>query len=293
MILGYARVSTEGQNLSRQLDQLTAANCERIYQEKVTGAKKERPELDKMLDNLRSGDTIIISELTRLSRSTRDLFQLVDMIEKKGANIKSLKETWVDTTTPQGKFMFTIIAGLSQFERDLIAQRTKEGLESARARGRCGGRPKKNKSIIERALKLYYSKEHSLKEIKEMTGVSKTSLYRYLGGNNNEKPLVEINPVKEKVAEIKLWLRVENNNKFVRGKKRATTNIENYLQLYNMKKPKSSRQDGDYLLYVPYTTVEELKDEVYDILQEIQWEADMRHCFTESDARCEVLDISW
>ena len=180
MLIGYARVSMEGQNLDRQLDQLKAAHCERIYQEKFTGTKKERPELEKMLDNLRAGDTIIISELTRLSRSTKDLFQLVDQIEKKGSNIKSLKEIWLDTTTPHGKLMFTIFAGISQFERDLISQRTKEGLESARARGRKGGRPVKNKIDIEKAIKLYKSKDYSLKEIQEMTGVSKTSLYRYL-----------------------------------------------------------------------------------------------------------------
>jgi DNA invertase Pin-like site-specific DNA recombinase len=184
MLIGYARVSTEGQNLNRQLDQLKTEQCERIYQEKITGSTKERPELDKMLDNLRIGDTIIISELTRLSRSTKDLFKLIDQIEKKGANIKSLKESWLDTTTPQGRLMFTIFAGISQFERDLIGQRTKEGLDSARARGRKGGRPVKNKSDIEKALKLYNSKNYSLKEIQEMTGVSKTSLYRYLESHN-------------------------------------------------------------------------------------------------------------
>jgi DNA invertase Pin-like site-specific DNA recombinase len=180
MLIGYARVSTEAQNLNWQLEQLTAAQCERIYQEKITGTIKERPELDKMLDNLRKGDTIIISELTRLSRSTKDLFKLVEQIEKKGANIRSLKESWLDTTTPQGKLMFTIFAGISQFERDLICQRTKEGLASARARGRKGGRPAKNKTDVEDALKLYNSKDYSLRDIKKMTGVSKTTLYRYI-----------------------------------------------------------------------------------------------------------------
>lgn len=293
MIIGYARVSTEGQNLSRQLDQLAAEKCERIYQEKITGNKKERPELDKMLDNLRSGDTIILSDLTRLSRSTRDLFQLVDSIEKKGANIKSLKETWVDTTTPQGKFMFAVIAGLSQFERDLISQRTIEGLQSARSRGRNGGRPSKNKSIIEKALNLYNSKKYSLEEIKEVTGVSKTSLYRYLQAYHNVELPVEKNIVKEKVAEIKLWLRVENNNKFVRGKKRTIDSIESYLMFYNMNKPEFPRQNGDYMLCLKYTTIEELKDKVYDILRELDSEADMRNCFIEADARCDALDISW
>ena len=112
MKIGYARVSTEEQNLDRQLDSLKEAGCEKIFQEKITGTKKERPELDKLMEQLRSGDLIIISDLTRLSRSVKDLFSLVDQIEKKGANIKSLKESWMDTSTPQGKLMFTIFAGI-------------------------------------------------------------------------------------------------------------------------------------------------------------------------------------
>ena len=148
MKIGYARVSTEEQNLDRQLDSLKEAGCEKIFQEKITGTKKERPELDKLMEQLRSGDLIIISDLTRLSRSVKDLFSLVDQIEKKGANIKSLKESWMDTSTPQGKLMFTIFAGISQFERDLISQRTLEGLAAARARGRNGGRPKKDEKAI-------------------------------------------------------------------------------------------------------------------------------------------------
>ena len=181
MKIGYARVSTEEQNLDRQLDSLKEAGCEKIFQEKITGTKKERPELDKMLEHLRSGDLIIISDLTRLSRSVKDLFSLVDQIEKKGANIKSLKESWMDTSTPQGKLMFTIFAGISQFERDLISQRTLEGLAAARARGRNGGRPKKDEKAIKLALKMYQEKTYSIAEITKATGVSKTTIYRYAG----------------------------------------------------------------------------------------------------------------
>lgn len=187
MNIGYARVSTQDQNLDRQLDQLNLAGCERIYQEKITGTKKDRPELDRLLDTIRQGDTIIISELTRLSRSTKDLFQLVDTIEKAGANIKSLKESWLDTTTPQGKLMFTIFAGISQFERDLISQRTKEGLASARSRGRKGGRPCKSEKDIKLALKMYENKQYSISEITEATGVSRTSLYRALSKQDDKQ----------------------------------------------------------------------------------------------------------
>jgi DNA invertase Pin-like site-specific DNA recombinase len=180
MKIGYARVSTLDQNLYRQMDSLKAAGCEKTYQEKITGTKKERPELNKLLDQLREGDVVIIADLTRLSRSVKDLFSLTEIIESKGANIKSLKESWVDTTTPQGRFMFTIFAGISQLERDLISQRTKEGLGAARARGRIGGRPKKSSDEINLAIKMYNSKSCSIREITKSTGISKTTLYRYI-----------------------------------------------------------------------------------------------------------------
>ncbi len=180
MIFGYARVSTEDQNLNRQLDQLKDAGAEKIYKEKITGTKKDRPELSKLLEYARDGDTIIITDLTRISRSTKDLISLVEELGNRGINIKSLKESWLDTTTAQGKLMFTIMAGLSQFERDLISERTKEGLKSARARGRSGGRPRKSDKDIQKALKLYNSKDYTIKEITEMTNISKATLYRYI-----------------------------------------------------------------------------------------------------------------
>lgn len=183
MNIGYARVSTEEQNLDRQIDILKQAGCDRIYEEKVSGLKKERTELNKILDQIRTGDVIIIADLTRLSRSVKDLFSLVEQIEEKGANIKSIKESWVDTTTAQGKLMFTIFAGISQFERDLISQRTIEGLNAARARGKKGGRPKTNDKDIKLAVKMYNSKNYSISEITKATGVSKTTLYRYINNN--------------------------------------------------------------------------------------------------------------
>ena len=149
----------------------------------MSGITKNRPELNKMLDQIRTGDVIIISDLTRLSRSVKDLFSLVEQIEGKGANIKSIKESWVDTTTAQGKLMFTIFAGISQFERDLISQRTIEGLNAARARGKQGGRPKINEKEIKLAVKMYNSKNYSISEITKATGVSKTTLYRYINNN--------------------------------------------------------------------------------------------------------------
>jgi len=186
MIFGYARVSTEFQSLNRQLDQLKEFSCDEILQEKITGTKKDRPELDRLLDKLRDGDILLVCDLSRLSRSVKDLFSLVEVIQKKGANVKSLKESWLDTTTPQGKLLFTIFAGISQFEADIISQRTKEGLASARSRGRIGGRKRIDQNKLVKALKMYDSNKFSVSEINETTGVTKPTLYRYLNERKKE-----------------------------------------------------------------------------------------------------------
>lgn len=178
MKIGYKRVSTQNQKLDRQTDLLNDFGVERIYEEKITGTKRERKELDKMLEQLRPNDIVVVTDLTRLSRSTKDLFEIVEIIESKGAGIKSLKESWLDTTSPQGKLLFTIFAGLSQFERDLTAQRTKEGLASAKARGKKLGRPNKYQEKKETILNMYNSNNYSINEIITATGISKTTLYR-------------------------------------------------------------------------------------------------------------------
>lgn len=189
MTIGYARVSTAGQNLDGQCDNLRQAGCERIYSEKISGVKAQRPELERMLDALRAGDTVIITELTRLGRSVKELFAIIERVHETGASIKSLRETWLDTTTPQGNLLFTIFAGLSQFERDLIRQRTKSGLEAARARGHKGGRPKVSSGKVETALKMYDSKLHTIEEITGATGISRSTLYRAIEERKGNKSI--------------------------------------------------------------------------------------------------------
>ena len=179
MLVGYARVSDETQSLNRQLDSLIENGVDErnIYKEKITGTKRERPELNRMIAELKLDDVCIVAELTRLSRSTKDLFDIVEMIQEKGANIKSLKESWLDTTTPQGKLMFTIFAGLSQFERDLISERTKDGLRAAKARGRSGGRPSK-RNDKEMTVELLYSKGVKIVDIVKQTDLSRSTVNR-------------------------------------------------------------------------------------------------------------------
>lgn len=177
MKIGYARVSTLDQSLDRQLDNLNAQDCERIYQEKITGTQASRPELNKLMEALRSGDILVVDSFSRLSRSTKDLLEMVDRLQKMNVSLISLKEN-LDTTTATGKLMLTMMSALSQFERDIIAERTAEGLKAARARGRLGGRPRANAKAIEQALKMYDTQKFSIKEISESTKLSPSTICR-------------------------------------------------------------------------------------------------------------------
>jgi DNA invertase Pin-like site-specific DNA recombinase len=190
MLIGYARVSTEEQNLDRQLDALVKYGVDKrnIYTEKITGTKMDRQELNKMLHDLQEGDTVVISDLTRISRSTKDLLEIVESIKNKGASIKSIKDTWLDTTSdnPYNSFLLTVMSALSQLERDLISQRTKEGLASAKARGRNGGRPngRTNKSDL---VELMLKQNYKIKDIVDKTGLSRTTVYRIINDIEGNK----------------------------------------------------------------------------------------------------------
>ena len=143
MLLGYARVSTEDQNLDLQRTALREAGCDRIYEEKLSGASRNRPELARLLDHLRRGDVVVVARLDRLARSTRDLLDIAELIKDAEAGLRSLGEPWADTTSPAGRMVLTVFAGIAEFERALLHQRTGAGRAAARARGVRFGRPPK------------------------------------------------------------------------------------------------------------------------------------------------------
>ena len=132
MHLGYARVSTDAQDLTNQRTELAAAGCTKLFSEKLTGAQRDRPELARMLDHLRAGDVVTVTRLDRLARSTRDLLDIAERIQGVGAGLRSLAEPWADTTTPAGRMVLTVFAGIAEFERALIIDRTRSGRNAAR-----------------------------------------------------------------------------------------------------------------------------------------------------------------
>ena len=180
LLLGYARVSTDAQDLTNQREALAAAGCSRIFAEKITGARRDRPELARLLDHLRPGDVVTVTRLDRLARSTRDLLDIAERIQAAGAGLRSLAEPWADTTSPAGRMVLTVFAGIAEFERSLIIDRTRNGREAAKARGvKFGPRPTLTPAQIEHAIELIQG-GRTVKEAASLLGVHRSTLYRAL-----------------------------------------------------------------------------------------------------------------
>jgi DNA invertase Pin-like site-specific DNA recombinase len=180
MLIGYARVSTHEQSLSLQLDTLKKAGCRKVLDDKTSGARSERPGLKAALEYAREGDMLLVWRLDRLGRSLKDLIETIGSLEKRGVGFRSLQES-IDTTTSGGRLIFHVFGALAEFERNLIRERTRAGLEAARARGRKGGRPRAlDSKKTELAYRLYDEKKYTVKEIGRILGISKPTLYAYL-----------------------------------------------------------------------------------------------------------------
>ena len=181
LMLGYARVSTDDQDLTLQRDHLRAAGCNKLFAEKVSGARRARPELDRMLDHLRPGDVVTVTRLDRLARSTRDLLDVAERIRSCGAGLRSLAEPWADTTSPAGRMVMTVFAGIAEFERSLILERTRTGREAAKARGvQFGPRPTLSPAQLDHARQLIEQEDRAVSEVADLMGIHRSTLYRAL-----------------------------------------------------------------------------------------------------------------
>lgn len=180
VLIGYARVSTQDQDPELQVKALKKAGCEKIFVEKASGAKRDRPELQAAIDYARTGDTIVVWKLDRLARSLKQLIETVEGLEGRGIGFQSLTET-IDTNSPGGRLVFTIFGGLAEFERSIIKERTRAGLEAARSRGRIGGRPRSvSDEDIAAAKAMLKDPEISVRQVAKRIGCSEATLYRYL-----------------------------------------------------------------------------------------------------------------
>ncbi len=177
MKIGYARVSTQDQNSNLQLDALKTAGCKRLFSEKCSGSKADRPELVKALEYARSGDVIVVWKLDRLARSMKQLIETMEVLREREVALESLTER-IDTATPQGKLVFGIFASLAEFERSLIRERVNAGLQAARLRGRKGGRPRVGKDKLSHASALVKA-GYSTTRAAKAAGIGRATLIRY------------------------------------------------------------------------------------------------------------------
>ena len=180
-LIGYARVSTQGQDLEQQRVTLGQYGCQRIFEEKASGAKRDRPELGRLLDHLRAGDVVTVTRLDRLARSTTDLLHIAERLREIGAGLRSLGEPWADTTSPAGRMVLTIFAGIADFERSLIGERTSAGRAAAKERGvRFGPKPVLTPEQIIHARRLITEEQRPVAEAARILGVHRATLYRAL-----------------------------------------------------------------------------------------------------------------
>lgn len=189
-LVGYARVSSRDQKLDSQIDLLKEAGCTKIFEDKTSGVSESRPEWDRLLEYVRTGDVIVVVELSRMTRSLMHLLQLAKMFDDKGINIKSLRES-IDTTTAAGRAFFLMMGVINQLERELKAERAAAGRASARARGKTGGRPRTDVDKLEKARMLYDSNCRA-EEVCKTFDIGRRTFYRYLAEVNGKKEEVEV-----------------------------------------------------------------------------------------------------
>jgi DNA invertase Pin-like site-specific DNA recombinase len=284
--IGYARVSSTGQSLEVQLGKLSQAKCDRIYQEKRSGRTAERPEFQACMNYLREGDTLVITRLDRLARSVVHLAQLAKRFQHEGIELLVVDQN-IDTATSTGRLMFNMLASIAEFENDLRTERQAEGIAKAKENGVKFGRPAK---LTDTKREEIYSRRMAGATIGQLAKefrLGEATIYRALNAVQKSDAVPEL-----KTTKVILWLQVENNSKFVRGKGKSRQHIEDYcLSEYSARK---LEKDGwEYELTIKYEDDEDLERQIEDLSDEMSREADLRNGSIECSFTEVGTDRSW
>lgn len=284
--IGYARVSSAGQSLEIQREKLNQAQCDRIYQEKCSGQTAERPEFQACMNYLREGDTLIITRLDRLARSVVHLAELAKRFQGEHIDLQVLDQN-IDTRTSTGRLMFNMLACIAEFENDLRRERQAEGIAKAKEKGVRFGRPLKLTEAKKQAIYSKRSAGASIGQLAKEFKLGEASIYRALAAVKQSNVSSTV-----RTTKIILWLRVENNSKFVRGKSKSRRFIEElYLSRYHVKK--LSKNGWEYELTFEYKNDEDLESQLDKLIGDMSREADLRNGFIEYNFSEVGTERSW
>lgn len=292
-LVGYARVSTIDQNLDIQLDALKKAGCKKIFSEKKSGtSKKDRTALDECMDYIREGDTLVVTRIDRLTRSILDLQNLLHYLKEKEIHLKALEQP-VDTSNASGKFFLDMLGVFAEFETNLRRERQLEGIQRAKQEGKYKGRKPTARSKSSEVMELI-NQGFTRTAIAKKLNMGIASVYRIIKTHrqNNPDQTIPGSHATKKIAVVEIWLRVENNNKVVRGKNESRRKIENdCFSPFDM--VKKDKDGWEYILKIPYTNEKELDETIYDLMHEAESIADSRNGFTEMSAIETMTGKSW
>ncbi|HEL8540524.1 TPA: recombinase family protein [Legionella pneumophila] len=292
-LVGYARVSTIDQNLDIQLAALKSAGCKKIFSEKKSGtSKKNRTALDECMEYIREGDTLVVTRIDRLTRSILDLQTLLHYLKEKEIHLKALEQP-VDTSNASGKFFLDMLGVFAEFETNLRRERQLEGIERAKREGKYKGRKPTARSKTNEVMELI-NQGYTRTAIAKKLNMGIASVYRILKTQRQDNPEKSIpgSQGTQKIAVVEVWLRVENNNKFVRGKNESRRQIEQYcFSAFDM--VKKDKDGWEYSLKIPYTSDKDLDETIYDLMHEAESIAGCRNGFTEMSITEPATGKSW
>ncbi|HGO6700339.1 TPA: recombinase family protein [Legionella pneumophila] len=292
-LVGYARVSTIDQNLDIQLDALKKAGCKKIFSEKKSGtSKKDRTAFDECMEYIREGDTLVVTRIDRLTRNILDLQNLIHDLKDKKINLKALDQP-VDTSSASGKFFLDMLGVFAEFETNLRRERQLEGIARAKKEGVYKGRKPTARAKSHEVITLINQGYTRLAVAKKLD-IGIASIYRILKAHHQKNPEQTLpgSQSTKKIAVIEVWLQVENNSKFVRGKNESRRQIEQecFAPFDMIKKDKDS---WDYVLKVPYENDKELDEAINELIEEAGYIADLRNGFIEINVTEPATGKSW